>query len=68
VLSREGGKRYELVDVRFAGVTAYRTSRVHREVTLRVRDAGGAETDLRVCGSMIEQDGAWKVFSYVVAD
>jgi hypothetical protein len=68
VMSREGGKRYELLDVRFAGETDYRTYRVHREATLRVRDANGIETDLRVCGSMIEQDGAWKVFSYVVGD
>jgi hypothetical protein len=68
VLSREGGKRYELVDVRFARETDYRTYRVHREATLRVRDPGGMETDLRVCGSMMEKDGAWKVFSYVVSD
>jgi hypothetical protein len=68
VMAREGGNRYELIDVRFAGETDYRTYRVHREATLRVRDASGAETDLRVCGSMLEQDGAWKVFSYVVGD
>jgi hypothetical protein len=68
VIAREGGQRYELIDVRFAGDTDYRTYRVHREATLRVRDATGQERDLRVCGSMIEQEGAWKVFSYVVGD
>jgi hypothetical protein len=68
VMAREGGTRYELIDVQFAGVTDYRTYRVHREATLRVRDPHGMETDLRVCGSMIERDGAWKVFSYVVGD
>ena len=68
VMFREGGKRYELLDVRFAGQTDYQTYRVHREATLRVRDSSGKEQDLRVCGSMLEQDGAWKVFSYVVAD
>jgi hypothetical protein len=68
VMSREGGKRYELIDIRFTAVTDYRTYRVHREATFRVRDSDGREDDLRVCGSMIEQDGAWKVFSYVVAD
>jgi hypothetical protein len=66
VIVREGGKRYKLIDVRFAGETEYRTYRVHREATLRVRDPHGVETDLRVCGSMIEKEGAWKVFSYVV--
>jgi hypothetical protein len=65
---REGGKRYELLDVLFTGQTDYRTYRVHREATLRVRDSNGEERDLRVCGSMLEQDGAWKVFSYVVGD
>ena len=68
VMSREGGKRYELIDVRFAGDSDYHTYRVHREATLRVRDAAGTELDLQVCGSMLEQDGVWKVFSYVVDD
>jgi hypothetical protein len=68
VLSREGGKRYELIGVRFADQSDYHTYRVHSEATLRVRDASGTELDLRVCGSMLEQDGAWKVFSYVIAD
>ncbi|HEU4693859.1 MAG TPA: hypothetical protein VFS23_36090, partial [Vicinamibacterales bacterium] len=66
VMSREGGNRYELVDVRFEGMTDYWTYRVHREATMRVRDTGGGERDLRVCGSMLEQDGGWKVFSYVI--
>ena len=68
VLSREGGRPYELVGIRFAAVSDYRTYRVHREATLRVRDASSMELDLRVCGSMLEKDGAWKVFSYVVGD
>jgi hypothetical protein len=68
VMSREGGRRYELIAVRFEGETDYRTYRVHRDATLRVRDADGVETDLRVSGSMLEQDGAWKVLSYIVSD
>jgi hypothetical protein len=66
IMAREGGKQYQLVDVRFAGETDYGSYRVHRESTFRVRDADDVETDIRVCGSMIEQTGAWKVFSYVV--
>ena len=65
-LSAEGGRRYELLDVRFEGATDYATYRVHRDATLRVRDDGGGELDLRICGSMLEQGGAWKIFSYVV--
>ena len=62
------GARYELRAVTFGDVTPYAHFRVHREATFTVRDAAGSETDIRVCGSMIEQDGAWKVFSYVVDD
>lgn len=68
VMSREEGKRYDLIDVRFSAVTDYQTYRVHREATFRVRDASGVERDLRACGSMIEEGGAWKVFSYVIED
>ncbi len=68
VIAREGGERYEPIDVRFAAESDYRTYRVHREATFRVRDATGTELDLRVCGSMLEQDGSWKVFSYVAGD
>ena len=68
LMSREGGKRYQLIEVRFSAVTNYQTYRVHREATFRVRDASGMERDLRACGSMLEEDGAWKVFSYVISD
>jgi hypothetical protein len=65
-LARHGGRRDMLVDVTFSGRTDYADYRVHREATLVVRGATGAHTSLRVCGSMLEKDGAWKVFSYVV--
>ena len=65
-LAEHGGRRYTLVGVDFAGDTDYTTYRVHRDATLRVRDAEGVETTIRVCGSMIEKNGAWKVFSYAI--
>ena len=65
-LARHGGRNYELVTVTFTGKTDYGPYRVHREATFAVRDAVGDTSALRVIGSMIEQDGAWKVFSYVV--
>jgi hypothetical protein len=65
-LAAHGGRRYALVDVTFSGRTDYADYRVHREATLVLRDAAGAQESLRVCGSMLEKDGAWKVFSYVV--
>ena len=66
VVSDHGGQRYELLGVEFDDVTDYSTFRVHREATFRVRDAQRSEKVVRVCGSMIEKDGAWKVFSYVL--
>jgi hypothetical protein len=65
-LAGHGGARYELRDVKFSRQTTYPGYVVHHDTTLTVRDAAGTERDLRVCGSMIEKDGAWKVFSYVV--
>lgn len=65
-LAERGGQRVSLDRVRFAGLTSYATYRVHREATFDVRDASGVQAAVRVCGSMIEKDGAWKVFSYVV--
>ena len=68
MLATHRGQRYTLVDVRFADRTAYPSYVVHRSATFVVRDASGQEHDLRLCGSMIEQHGRWKVFSYVVND
>jgi hypothetical protein len=67
-LDRYGGRRYELLGVDFADRTDYGAYRLHREASLRVRDAAGDMMTIRVCGSMIERDGGWKVFSYVVDD
>lgn len=58
---------FQVVGVRFAGdTTDYETFRVHRATTLTLRDRDGHETTTRLFGSIIEQDGRYKVFSYVV--
>jgi hypothetical protein len=68
-LARHGGRRYMLVSVRFAGEsTRYPSYSVYRETVLKVRDEAGTEADLRLFGSSLEKDDAWKVFSYVVED
>jgi hypothetical protein len=68
-LARYGGRRLALIAVRFDGeLTRYPSYQVHRETTLRVRDASGEESDVRLFGSSFEKDGVWKVFSYVVDD
>lgn len=64
-----GGHKHALVSVRFLGeTTRYDSFRVHRESELTVKDLDGTERNLRVFGSVIEKDGRYKVFSYVVDD
>ena len=66
-LASHGGRRYALVSVRAAGeTTRYPSYTVSRETVLMVRDETGASAELRLFGSTIQKDGAWKVFSYVV--
>ncbi|OFW14114.1 MAG: hypothetical protein A3F70_01265 [Acidobacteria bacterium RIFCSPLOWO2_12_FULL_67_14] len=66
-LVRHGGRRYQLVSVRFDGdATSYPSYRVHRETVLQVRDERGEVADVRLFGASLEKDGVWKVFSYVV--
>jgi hypothetical protein len=68
-LARHRGHRLELVGVRFGARTAYKTFVVHRDTVFTVRDpAAAAPEEVRLCGSLIEADGRWKVFSYVVDD
>ena len=61
------GKRHTLQRVTFGGVTRYAHYAVHRDAKFVVDGSGAPET-LRVCGSFLEKEGAWKVFSYVVND
>ena len=62
------GKQLRLERMVFAGTTTYGASTVHREATVTVRDEAGVVSDLRLCGSLIEQRGQWKVFSWVTED
>jgi hypothetical protein len=58
---------YTVVNVAFTGgVTDYETFRVHRDTVLTLRDGQGNVSKGRLLGSMIEQAGRFKVFSYVV--
>ena len=67
ILAKYGGHRYELVGVRFdSASTRYTTCEVHRDTVLTVPDETGMPLDLKLFGSSVEQDGRWKVFSYVV--
>lgn len=48
------------------GVTDYGTFKVHRDTELRLRDQAGNEETGRLFGSIIEYEGRFKIFSYVV--
>jgi len=67
-LAKHRDRAYQLVDVRFdAERTPYADFVVHRAAVFVVRGPAGQE-EIRVCGSFLEKDGRWKVFSYVVDD
>lgn len=68
-LAAHGGHRYQVTRVRFDGATTDHGSyRVHRDAVFVVRTSAGGTEDLRLVGSLVEQDGQWKVFSYNVDD
>ena len=58
---------FQVARVSFAGETTdYQTHRIHRKTVVTLRDRSGQETTGRLFGSTIEQNGRYKVFSYVV--
>jgi hypothetical protein len=65
-LTRYGGKRHTLQGVRFTGESGYPRYVIHRDASFATVDTDGKAQTIRVCGSFLEKDGAWKVFSYVI--
>jgi hypothetical protein len=69
MLKEYGGKKFELVSIRFRGdATTYASYRVHRESELMVKDPEGRESEVRLFGSVLEKNRRYKVFSYVNND
>lgn len=68
VVAEHGGTDLTFVRIEFAGeTTQYRTYLVHRDAIVIVKHAGRTEQrPLRLFGSVIERDGGFKVYSYVV--
>ncbi len=67
VLSDYGGRRFELVSLRFAGGSeVYPSYVVHKDTRVTIRDENGQEHEVRLFGSMLELDGTFKLFSFVV--
>ena len=68
-LGRFGGRSLTLIRVEFTGEsTAYGRVRVHRGTRLVLRDPAGREQASRLFGAVVEEDGRFKVFSFVAAD
>ncbi len=68
-LGAHRGQAYQLETVTFSGgTTDYSGFRVHRDAVLKARDRAGHVMDLRLFGSAIEKDGAWKIFSFNIDD
>ncbi len=67
MLAKHKGKRYRLVSLRFAGgIEPHKSFRVHKETHLTIRDEKGDEKEMRLFGSMLEMDGQFKLFSFVI--
>lgn len=65
-LERYRGRRYEVVAVDFVGETTdYGPFQVHRETVLTVETPDGGRGTLRIFGSILEQEGRYKIFSFV---
>jgi len=65
VLDRFGGRPCTVLKTVFKEkATEYEGIRVHGGAAVRLRDAGGAERESRLFGSVIEKNGYYKVFSY----
>lgn len=65
-LERMRRERLDLQSIGFRGETSrYGTATVRRESVLVVRGSDGTVREIRLFGSMVEQDGRFKVFSYV---
>jgi hypothetical protein len=61
------GRGASIVGVTFTGETTdYGTYRIHRRSAVTLRGADGTLRTVRLFGSLIEQGGRFKVFSYVV--
>ena len=64
LVAKYGGRYMELVEVAPTEVQDYGAFRIHRRPMVTVRDASGDEHRLRLFGSLIEQDGRYKLYSF----
>lgn len=67
VLDQHRGHRYEFIGLRPSGQPErYASIVVHKAPTVSLRDETGEVREFRVSGSILEMDGQFKLFSFVV--
>lgn len=67
VLSRHRGERYELVAVTFEkGSVKYPSFTVHKDPVVTIKDGSGQEKRLRLFGDVLEREGRFKLFGFMV--
>lgn len=66
VLNENGSARYEYVSITYASTERYDSFNVLKSPTVTVRDEQGRQSDVRLFGSILEMDGKYKLFSFVV--
>jgi hypothetical protein len=65
-LQKFGGKKFELISVRFAEeAMQYNNATVHRDSRITVRNEEGQESVVEMFGSVFELNGQYKIFSYI---
>jgi hypothetical protein len=68
-LAKHGGTGYGLVSIAFTGgTTEYPSYRVHRDSEVVLTRRHNQQTTERLFGSVLEQRGRFKVFSYAIDD
>jgi hypothetical protein len=66
-LARHSGKQYRLVRVRFAkGTTQHDSFKVHQDARVVLRDEADQEAEMKLFGSVLEMDGQFKLFSFII--
>ncbi len=66
-LARHRGAPLDVVDIEWTGeTTAYPSFTVHRRTRITLRTPDGQSSTVKLFGSLIEQNGRYKIFSYAV--
>ena len=67
LLDQHRGRKYEFISLRYPGAPEHHESIVvHKAPTVSLRDDKGIVHEVRISGSILEMDGQFKLFSFVV--